>query len=171
MSNSTDTRVAPILRPGLEAMELTRKFTLGLLEPIGGDQMVTRACKNANHTAYVIGHIAATDDYFLKELAGQASALPESWEGKFGMGVELSDDAAAYPSKQELVDAMAERRGALVAWLCALSEAELLAPIEGDLAQFATSRAALPGALAFHEGFHAGQMSTTRRALGIELMF
>lgn len=171
MSNSTDTRVEPVLQPGLDALETTRKFTMGLLEPITDAQLLTRACQNANHTAYVLGHIAQTDDFFLTALGGQKTALPESWAEKFGYKVTISDDASFYPGKQELVDAMTERRAAMVEWLCSLSEAQLLEPVEGDLAGFARNRAALPGTLSFHEGFHAGQMSTTRRALGIELMF
>lgn len=171
MSNSTESRATPLLETGLNALETTREFTMGLIEPITQEQMLTRACPKANHTAYVLGHIAQTDDFFLSALGGREPALPESWGAKFGMNIELSDDPSFYPSKKELVDAMVERRAALIDWLCSLSEAELLEPIEGDLAGFARTRAALPGTLAFHEGFHAGQVSTTRRALGIEVMF
>ncbi len=171
MSSSTEIKAEAIVAPGLGSLATTRTFTMGLLEPITKVQMLTRPCDNANHTAYVLGHISWTDDTFLTALAGTDSALPQGWADKFGMNAALSDDASSYPSKEELVRVMTERREAMIAWLSSLSHDELVAPVEGDLAQFASTRAALPGTLAFHEGFHAGQMSVCRRKLGIELMF
>ena len=171
MSNSTEIMGEAIVRPGLEALEQARGFTLRLVEAIAPAQMVTRACPGANHTAYVIGHIAWTDDAFVSMLSGGAPALPGDWASKFGMKVQLSDDPSFYPGKDELISAMDERREALVGWLGSLGHDELVAPIEGDLAEFARTLSALPGTLAFHEGFHAGQMSACRRALGLPVLF
>ena len=142
-----------------------------LIEVIAPDQMLTRGCAGGNHTAYVLGHIAWTEDMFLSSLSGRSPALPQAWGERFGMKMELSDDPSHYPEKEALVRAMVERRSAMVEWLGSLSAEALSAPIEGDLAAFVPNRGALAGLLTFHESFHAGQVSVCRRAIGLPHLF
>ncbi len=168
---SSTAEAASILKPGFDALNVCRGFTTSLADAIPEDKLTFRACPDSNHTAFILGHTAKTDDFMLTALAGQASALPESWGKLFDGGAEILDDAGAYPSKQELLDAMAERREVMIGWLSTLSPEQLSEPVEGDLAQFIPTRAALPASTAFHEGFHAGQLSTIRRALGIPRLF
>ncbi len=160
-----------ILRPGLDSLAITRGFTLKLAQDIPDDKLATRACPGSNHAAYVLGHIASTDSFFLSALSGNKAAVPESWGALFAHNIELSDDRTAYPSKHEILEVMASTRAAIVEWLESLSVDQLRAPIEGDLAQFSATIAGLPSSLAFHEGFHAGQLSTVRRALNIPRLF
>lgn len=160
-----------ILKPGLDALEISRGFTLRLAEDIPDDKLTHRACPGSNHAAYALGHIASTDDFFVSTFSGNAPRMPEAIGKLFAHEVELSDDRAAYPSKQEILDQMSGARAALVEWLQSLTPDQLLKPIEGDLAQFARTLAGLPSSIAFHEGFHAGQLSTVRRDLGIPRLF
>ncbi|MEZ6318538.1 MAG: DinB family protein [Phycisphaerales bacterium] len=171
MSNVEAPVAAAVVVPGLEGLAMSRGFLKMLLEGLTAEQMMTRPCAKGNHGMWIMGHIAWTDDSFLQGLGGQASGIPASWNGLFGMKSEPSDDASAYPSRDELMGAMEDRRAALVAWLSGLNEAELIKPIEGDMAQFARTLAQVPSSLAFHEGMHAGQLSMARRAAGLAPMF
>lgn len=161
----------PIVTPGLQGLELSRGFLKMLLEGLTDEQMMTRPCPKGNHAAWIVGHLAWTDDSFLQGLAGQASGIPESWNAMFGMKSEPSDDPAAYPPREELMRRLDDRREGVRAWLSGLSEAELTAPIEGDMAQFARTLAMVPSSLSFHEGMHAGQLSMARRAAGLGPLF
>lgn len=155
------------LGPALESLRICRRLTTTLVEPIPDDKLTLRACPDSNHAAFVLGHIAKTDDWFMSALGGPASTLPESWGPLFDGGAELRDSREEYPSKQELLDAMTDRREAMIGWLCSLSPQELLAPLRGGIEKIAPTLAALPSSTCLHEGLHAGQISTIRRALGI----
>ena len=112
-----------------------------------------------------------TDDFFLIALAGQEPKLPKDWDELFGMNSKPLGDPQKYPSRSELVAALDERRAVMEQWLSALSDAELLKPIEGDLAQFAANRAQLGSSCSFHDAFHAAQISATRRVSGLPHLF
>lgn len=168
---STADSVASILAPSLDSLAIVRVLTLKVAADIPDEKLTARACPNSNHAAYILGHIAWTESFFITTFGRGDNGFPQSWNECFGFGVETIDDRGAYPSKQELIDTMANVRAHLEAWLRGCTPDELLAPIEGDLAQFATSRAGLASSLGFHEGFHAGQLSTVRRSLGFPRLF
>lgn len=151
----------------LATLEFSRGATLGFLEDIPEDKWCHQPIPGANHAAWIAGHIASTDNYFLTSLAGQASSVPAEWDDLFGMGSTPKNDPSVYPSPAELRDQLQTRRDGLTAWLKSLSDAQLAKPLEGDLARFAPNYAALAGSIAWHEGMHAGQLTLVRKSLGI----
>ncbi len=160
-----------LLAPGIGALDRARWMTHKLIDGLSDDELFAQPCAGANHAVWVIGHIAVTDDFFLSALGGEPSGVPESWNGLFGMNSEPSADRATYPRTDELLKVFEDRRAALKAWLGSRSESALLEPVEGDLAKFSATRAELPASLAFHEGFHAGQISVARRHGGKAPLF
>ena len=156
---------------GLDGLEVSRGFLLALLKGLSDGQMLVRSCAGGNHATWIVGHIAATDDAVLVDLAGRPSALPGSWEGRFGIGSQPSDDPAYYPPRDELMGVLKERRETLRPWIASLGEAELLAPVSGMWEPLARNRAMLATSLAFHEGMHSGQLSAARRAAGLGPLF
>jgi len=169
MSNATTD--SSLRKVTLDSLRFGRNFLNMMLEKTPDELFHKPAFEGANNAAWVVGHVASTDNYFLKALAGDAGALPESWDELFGMNSTPKTDAGDYPSRDELVAAMNERREKLEAWLGSLSDEELMRPIEGDLAQFASTLAQLGASLSFHDGFHAAQISATRRATGLPPIF
>ncbi len=168
MSNVAET-VSPLLATGLRTLEFARGVTQMLLEKTDDSLFFKRPFPGANHPAWIVGHLATTDDLFLSMLGGRERVL--AWDELFNMGSKCLDDASAYPSRAELEGAMKERREAMLAWLSGLSDEELLAPIEGDLASFASTKAMLMSSMAWHEGTHSGQLAWARRAAGLEPLF
>lgn len=159
-----------LLATGLRTLEFSRGATRMFLEHTADELFFRRPCPGGNHAAWILGHIATTDDMFLSMLGDRPKALA-AWEPTFTMGSVCVDDPQAYPTRAELTRALEERREAVVAWLSGLTEAELLEPIEGGMAQFAANRAMLASTLAWHEGFHLGQLSLIRRAAGLPPLF
>jgi uncharacterized damage-inducible protein DinB len=160
MSNLKDT--------GLEALAFSRRVLLRLLDGFDESNILVRCGEGASHTMHLVGHIGTTDDFFLTTLSGHASGLPEGYAALFGTGAVPKDDASAYPSFETMTDVLEDRRAALVAWFKSQDEDELLTALPGQLAGFAKNRAVLMSTLAFHEGFHTGQVSAIRRKLGME---
>jgi len=169
MSNATTE--SPLLSSGLNAMRFGRGFLKMLIEKTTDDIFYTPAFEGANHAAWVVGHLAYTDDCFLEDLAGQERKVPKAWEALFGVNSKPTSDAKIYPTRQELMAVLDERRAAMEKWLGSLTDAELLEPIKGDIAMFAANRAQLGSSCSFHDAFHAAQISAARRASGLPPLF
>ncbi len=169
MSNATTE--SALLASGLQAMRFGRGFLKMMLEKTPDELFHSQPYEGANHAAWVVGHLANSDDFFLKALAGQEPRLPKDWDELFGMNSKPMSDPKKYPSRTELVAALDERRTAMERWLGDLSDKQLLEPIEGNLAQFAPNRAQLGSSCSFHDAFHAAQISAARRATGLPPLF
>jgi uncharacterized damage-inducible protein DinB len=169
MSNATAN--SSLIQMGFNTLDFGRGFTMNLLEATPDDAFLAVPCEGGNHPAWIVGHIAATDDAFVSALSGGKPSLPESWDKLFGYKSEVVCDASVYPSRAELTEALGSTRTILKTWLETLSDEQLLEPIEGDLSQFAKDRAMLMGTIAWHEGLHAGQLGVVRRSLGMPPLF
>lgn len=168
---ATTTKTNPLLETGLTGLAFARGATLGLLEAIPKDKLATPAFPGGNHALWIAGHLAVSDDAFLTALGGATSPLPARWKELFGTGSKPSAKAGDYPELKEVLAALSERRQALVTWLKSLDEAKLRAPLPEDWKEFAATHADLATSLAWHEGVHAGQLTSIRKALGLKPLF
>lgn len=160
-----------LLEAGLKVLEFARGATFGFLEDIPENQWCKQPIEGGNHTAWVVGHLASTDDYFLTTLSGRPSNLPEAWKTMFGAGSKPVADLSAYPAVAELKSKLSGCREDLIAWLKSLDDKKLLSPLPQDLQMFAPTHAGLSFSLAWHEGLHSGQLTMVRRSLGIAPKF
>ena len=152
---------------GLAALAFSRRVLLRLLDGFDDSNALVRLGGTGSHAMHLVGHVATTDEFFRTTLSGEAWGLPPAYRELFGMGAEPSDDAGAYPAFEEVLGHLEGRRAALVGWFGSLDEAGLLEPLPEMLRGFAANRAVLMSTLAFHEGFHAGQVSGIRKHLGM----
>ena len=163
--------MSQLLDTGLFVMQFARNATLGFLDGIEGDHFVRLFSEDGGNAAYIVGHILSTDDMTLQMLAGKPSMLTEA-EGKlFGGGAHPTQNLADYPAREDLLGKLAAARESLVGYFSGLSGNDLVAPVEGPLAQFGDTRAKLMTSLAWHEGMHAGQLTVIRRQIGLPRVF
>lgn len=168
---ATTTGTHPLLETGLTGLAFARQATLSLLEAIPKDKLTTPASPGGNHALWVAGHLARSDDDFLTVLSGSKSPLPPKWKELFGTGSKPMASAADYPDLKEILAALSERRQALVTWLKSLDEAKLRSPLPEDWRDFAPTHAALATSIVWHEGVHAGQLTSIRKALGLKPIY
>ena len=152
---------------GKAAMDLARRCTLKLVDGIPPDKLCHQPVPNANHALWVLGHLACSDDFFATHLGGQKSVIDEKWPELFGMGSKPIDDPSAYPSLEEVMTALERARQSMLETFQAMGEQKLLSSTPDDWQPFAPTYATVMGSVAFHEGFHAGQVSAIRRSLGL----
>lgn len=169
--SSTPTAPHALARPGLAAMELSRGLLNGLAKDLEGDGLFKTPCSGGNHAAWIMGHIAVSEDFFRSTMGGAPSQFPLSWGTMFGINSECVPDAKKYPPKAELLDALGKSRAAFVGWASGLDEAGLRRELPENLRQFGPDVAAMIAKMAFHEGFHTGQFSVARRAQGLPRLF
>lgn len=158
-----------LLQTGLNTLAFSRRLTDGLLRDITEEEACTIPAGCNKNCIWVTGHLAMTDDFFLSALGGQRRL--QGWDPYFGMGSEPQSDASVLPAFGDVIQALAERRGAIRSAFEHMPDAALLEPMPENLRPFAETKATLMGTLAAHETFHAGQLSMVRRQLGHPSLF
>jgi uncharacterized damage-inducible protein DinB len=149
-------------------IRLARASTKKMLEGIPQDKLCAQPGSCINHALWIMGHLASSDDYFLKEFGGGAKlALSESWHTLFGMGAKPVADPSKYPSVAEVRKAFDERHAAWVKWVESLTAAQLRQATPEGWRAYAPTLGDLPLFAAWHEGYHAGQLAPIRRGLGL----
>ncbi|MEM9415462.1 MAG: DinB family protein [Planctomycetota bacterium] len=146
---------------GIDAQRAAR-FTHGANGPV-----------NANHPAFVYGHLSLYNAMLIGMLGKDASdaQVPVTYEGLFKHGVECVDDPNGdiYPSLDEVVENFKRGTQAAIKAVESCTDDELnaqtpdegfrtLAPTVGGIANFLLND---------HTMFHLGQVSTWRRCEGL----
>jgi DinB superfamily len=163
--------VEPLAEQGIAALKFSRDVLLKMLDSIPADKVTAQPVKDCNHALWVAGHVADTDDFFVRTLTGRPSGLPAGWSEKFSGGSKPVDDPKAYPTVAEIKRVLADRRDALIAYFRSLDRATLLSPPPEKVKFFGTTQGALAGSIAWHEGLHTGQVTSVRKGLGMPPLF
>ena len=119
-----------------------------------------------NHALWFAGHMTTIDNFFLSLIAPEKVRPLGDFQSKFGMGSHPTSDPAAYPSPDEVLLEMRERRAALLTALDGMSEADLSRKTPAGAPDFLPDVASVFELAVWHEGQHSGQLTVARRALG-----
>lgn len=160
-----------LLAAGLAALTFSRKVTTGLLEDIPDDKLMHQPMPGAKHALWVMGHVALTDEFFLREAGKRQVEKFDAWKELFFMGSTVKSISAEYPSGSEVRDYLGASRQNLLDWFKSISAAELHDPLPEDLKSFGPTPAVLMTTIACHECVHAGQLTMVRHSLGIGSKF
>ena len=151
------------------------KFTYGLIQKFAAgfpdDQVLAQPTGCPNHLLWTFGHLASTASWMNGLLTGGAPIVPETYNALFGMGSKPSSDASLYPSFDEVKKAYEDSFNAVIAAASASNDAELLKPTEQDGGGFVNDKLDALTKIAFHDGWHIGQLADLRRGLGLPSVF
>ena len=174
MSNATaETTMTPTQA---EAVRDAGLFTLGtarwlmskLIEGLTPEQWIHQACDGVNHALWNVGHIAASEKFFLQCAGGSTASVPDSYEGLFGMGSQPSSSMDAYPSPGEVVEVFNRVREECIAHMQGLSGEQLLVAVDNERMQgVAPTVVQLINFMVLHDATHIGQILVARKALGL----
>src|SRR5689334_18911749 len=79
-------------------------------------EMLARACGDANHAAWQLGHVTAAECRMINSVKpGAMPELPAGFMEKFSAETTKLDDAAKFPKKAELLDAFIKVRQVTIA--------------------------------------------------------
>ena len=159
-----------ILRP---IYDFNLKYAQQLVADVPDERMCVQpvAGQVMNHAAFLLGHLAWTSDSAVGLLGGQPIGAA-AWKELVGMGATPSEDRALYPSKAELLKALEDAHGRLIAAASTATPELLAQPAPERLrARFRTIGNALAGVMTAHESMHLGQLSAWRRAQGLPSVF
>lgn len=152
-------------------IEFSRSMVLKTIRDIPDEMLIHQPSAVNNHALWILGHLAVTDDWLAGILMGEESVLPPEYAKLFGYGSRVDPSADAYPPISEVRLHFMEMRERLMLWLGSIEGSQLEEPIGEAGKGFATTIADALGKTAWHDGWHAGQLSTIRRSLGMESAF
>lgn len=148
----------------IAVLEFSRWYSDNLMKGFPEDKWTYQPTPTDNHVLWVMGHLAGTDAW-IGGVVGASIAVPEHVQKAFGMGSKPSP--TGNPSAAEVKKAFVESRAALLSWLKSAPGAALMTDLKEKTGGFATDPLDAVFKIAWHEGFHFGQVANIRKALGL----
>jgi hypothetical protein len=147
---------------------LTRGFRFnekvlgGVTSGLEGEDWLRRACPEASHAYWVLGHIAISRRSLLR---GLGKDLPqEPWESTFARGSKPCRELTVAPSL--LAEDFNSSGRLLQEWLGSLDEKEASSPYVRKLPDGAQTKEEAVRFYLWHESYHLGQLGILRKVCG-----
>ncbi len=151
----------------LKHYEWVRSVSNLMLADFPADKATFQPASTDNHAAWVLGHIICTDAWMAKELGITGISAPESYGPLFGGGSKPVSDPKAYPPFAELRTQFDATHTSLMNWYRSAPESALTTDLSARSKGFTTDPVDAILKLAWHEGWHFGQVASIRKALGL----
>ncbi len=157
-----------------EAIRTTLKSTQSMLprflEDLSDADIMVRPVPNANHIAWQLGHLIASETRLGKQLPNaQYPELPAGFAEKHTKSTANTDEG--FGTKAQYLELFNKVREATLANLDRITEADLDKPTTGDIAKMAPNLGSILLLAANHVLMHAGQFTVVRRKLGKPILF
>jgi len=133
--------------------------------------LLVRPVPGANHIAWQLGHVIASEHDMAAACGYDMPALPDGFAKAHGKETAGSDDAAVFKTKAEYLELFEKQRAAALAALDATPDARLDEPAPEPMRAYAPTIGAMFNMLGIHELMHAAQFVVVRRKLGKPPLF
>lgn len=141
-----------------------------LIDTYPADKALYQVAGTDNHLMWTIGHLATSYSWFASLLDGRSAALPAEYNALFGYQSKPTGNAAVYPSLEEVKSQYRVAYARFSEAMESLSAEDLARPPATESHGFAATRLDVLIRTAWHDGWHSGQLSSLRRALGLPPM-
>src|SRR5262249_14886790 len=142
------------------------------LADLSDADLVVRPVPKANHIAWQLGHLIASEVRMGEVLPGAAyPELPRGFAERHSREASSVDPPKGYGSKADYLGLFDKFREATMAPLAKTPDADLDKPTPGPMAQWAPTVGALLLLNANHTLMHVGQFRVVRRKLGKPILF
>jgi hypothetical protein len=151
----------------INVLKFARTVSMDMLKGYPENKYTWQTGPEDNHPAWVMGHLAMTDVWIAGALGAPGTTAPAGWDKLFGGGAKPSSDPKAYPPIAELKKHFDGNRAAILNWIEAASDQDLAMSLKEKSGGFALDPVDAAFKLAWHEGWHFGQVATLRKAQGL----
>jgi hypothetical protein len=155
------------------ALLSTQQMVGMYLGDLSDADLLERPVPAANHIAWQLGHLIASEVHLIKETLPNAvyPELPSGFAERHNKATSALNPPKGFGTKAEYLGLFGKVRGATLAALDKLSDADLDRPTQGNMAQFAPKLGDLFLLVSNHVLMHAGQFTVVRRKLGKPVLF
>lgn len=154
----------------LELLNFTHGFLTKVADAIPAEKAMFQPHPTANHLLWTLGHLALTYNWVSGMIDASGSTtpkFPENYNTLFGGPSKPSADASVYPSLAEVRKAYGDAFDAYLKLVQNLPESEVWSAPASDGGGFCSSKIDSAYKCAWHDGWHLGQLTDIRRALGL----
>lgn len=148
----------------ISMLEFARWYSDNLLKGFPEEKFTHQPSPSDNHVLWVMGHLAGTDAW-IAGVVGAKVDVPKNIQEAFGMG--STPKPLGNPPTAEVIKSFRDSRAALLAWLKSAPESALTMNLSEKTGGFATDVIDAMLKIAWHEGFHFGQVANIRKSLGL----
>jgi len=154
------------------AIDTAHMICTSYLGDLTDEEMMHRPAPGCNHINWQVGHLIASEHSMISQCLPDAMpALPEGFADKYSKETASSDDASTFSQKEELMKVYEQQRGATLAALANLPDADLDKEGPESIRAYAPTFGAAFLMQDSHWMMHAGQWVVVRRQLGREPLF
>ncbi|MGE0607327.1 MAG: DinB family protein [Pirellulales bacterium] len=154
------------------ALASADQIAMGYLEDFTDAELLTRPVPGANHIAWQLGHLVASEHGLMEAiLPGSMPPLPAGFKEKYTNDTASGDKPEAFHTKAELLKSRAEQRAGTLKALESVSESDLDKPSPEQIRGYAATWGAVFLLQGTHTTMHAGQWAVSRRKLGRPPLF
>ena len=155
------------------ALDSTQFLTNHYLSDLSDADLVVRPLPGANHIAWQLGHVIASEVGMVRSQLPNAAypELPPGFAEQHNQEMAGQDPPKGFLKKQQYVDLFNRVRETTKAAVAKMSDADLDRATTGNMAQFAPTLGAFLMLVSNHTLMHAGQFSVVRRKLGKPILF
>ena len=136
------------------------------LSDLNDVDLMVRSVPGANHIAWQLGHLIASEWQMLTEVGCKMPDLPDGFAESYTKETSKSDDASKFHKKDQYLEWMGQQRSATLAALEATPEADLDKPSPESMREYAPTVGVAFNVIGVHEMMHAAQFVPVRRKLG-----
>jgi uncharacterized damage-inducible protein DinB len=142
------------------------------LSDLSDEDLLVRPVPAANHIAWQLGHLVASETRMGEMLPGaKYPELPAGFAEQHNKTTAGQDPPRGFKTKAEYLTLFNRARETTLGAVNKLADADLDRPTPGEMAKFAPTLGALLILTANHVLMHAGQFSVVRRKLGKPILF
>ncbi len=162
---------------GKDAVKSVLRSTESIMDMYLGDlsdaEILERPAPSANHIAWQLGHLIKSEIELVKSQVSSAvyPELPAGFAERHTKEASRVDPPKGFAGKTEYLNLFKKVRGATIATLDKLSDADLDKPTTGQMAPFAPRLGDFFILVSNHVLMHAGQFTALRRKLGKPVLF
>jgi hypothetical protein len=150
----------------------TQNLVQQFLSDLSDEDLLKPPVPAANNIAWQLGHLIASETAIGGVVPGaKYPELPAGLKAQMDGKTAKTPPPGGYMKKAQYLEWFNKVRGATIANLERLSDADLDKPTPGDFAKWAPTIGALIVLTANHTLMHAGQFSVVRRALNKPILF
>lgn len=131
------------------------------------EKLTFRTGPSENHLLWTIGHLATFYSWAASLIDGKRADLPTEYDSLFGYKSTPVDEAKAYPSSVSVRQMHDRAYARLLEAAQGIKADQLHLPLGPEAHGWASSRLDVLHKAVWHEGWHQGQISSLRRALGL----
>src|SRR5262245_30791134 len=148
-------------------IDSANQIAQGYLADLNDAELLVRPVPGANHTAWQLGHILASQhDMVETTCPGSMPALPAGFAAKYTNDTAKLDAAEAFHPKATYMNVQEQLHAATLKALDKLSDADLDRPAPEKFRSFVKTVGELFSMVGTHLLMHAGQWAVVRRKLG-----